>query len=87
LLRKRLANPLKYLWMRWKETPTKAIVAPMRLFLVFIFFFLAGCSKPEPLYNTQSYIFGTLVDITFMASQNRELKKFQIKSSMISGFA
>jgi FAD:protein FMN transferase len=50
--------------MRWKEAPTKAIVAPMRLFLVFIFVSLAGCSKPEPLYNTQSYIFGTLVDIT-----------------------
>lgn len=27
-------------------------------------FFLAACSKPEPLYNTQSYVFGTLVDIT-----------------------
>lgn len=36
----------------------------MRLFLVFIFIFLAGCSKPEPLYNTQSYVFGTLVDIS-----------------------
>ena len=25
---------------------------------------LTSCSKPEPLYNTQSYVFGTLVDIS-----------------------
>ena len=36
----------------------------MRLFLIFIFIFLVGCTKPEPLYNTQSYVFGTLVDIS-----------------------
>ncbi len=36
----------------------------MRLFLAFICVFLAACSKPEPLYNTQSYVFGTLVDIS-----------------------
>ena len=36
----------------------------MRLFLIFIFIFLLGCTKPEPLYNTQSYVFGTLVDIS-----------------------
>jgi FAD:protein FMN transferase len=36
----------------------------MRLFFVCIFIFLAGCAKPEPLYNTQSYVFGTLVDIS-----------------------
>ena len=36
----------------------------MRLFFVCIFFFLTGCTKPEPLYNTQSYVFGTLVDIS-----------------------
>jgi FAD:protein FMN transferase len=36
----------------------------MRLFLIFIFIFVAGCSKQEPLYNTQSYVFGTLVDIS-----------------------
>ena len=37
----------------------------MRLFLLLLFAsFLAGCSKPEPLYNTQSYVFGTLVDIS-----------------------
>ena len=51
--------------MRWKEAPTKAIVAPMRLFFIFtLSFLLTACVKPEPLYNTQSYIFGTLVDIT-----------------------
>jgi FAD:protein FMN transferase len=36
----------------------------MRLFLIFTFVFLSSCSKSEPLYNTQSYVFGTLVDIT-----------------------
>jgi thiamine biosynthesis lipoprotein len=37
----------------------------MRLFLFFYLgFLLTGCTKPEPLYNTQSYVFGTLVDIT-----------------------
>ena len=25
---------------------------------------LTNCSKPEPLYNSQSYVFGTLVDIS-----------------------
>ena len=56
------------------------------LVLLFFSFFLASCSKPEPLYNTQSYVFGTLVDITIygeseqlsqeIASQvNREFQK------------
>lgn len=36
----------------------------MRLFLISFLVFIASCSKPEPLYNTQSYVFGTLVDIT-----------------------
>jgi FAD:protein FMN transferase len=37
----------------------------MRLFLTLFFgFFLASCSPPEPLYNMQSYVFGTLVDIS-----------------------
>ena len=34
------------------------------LLLLFLSFTLASCNKPEPLYNSQSYVFGTLVDIT-----------------------
>jgi thiamine biosynthesis lipoprotein len=34
------------------------------LFLFTLSFFLTGCNKSEPLYNTQSYIFGTLIDVT-----------------------
>lgn len=36
----------------------------MRLILVFCLLFLVGCSPKQPIYNTQSYVFGTLVDIT-----------------------
>ncbi len=36
----------------------------MRLILVICIIFLAACSPKEPIYNTQSYVFGTLVDIT-----------------------
>ena len=37
----------------------------MRLFLLCILAcLLTSCSRPEPLYNTQSYVFGTLVDIS-----------------------
>jgi thiamine biosynthesis lipoprotein len=37
----------------------------MRPILIFLLgFLLTSCAKQEPLYNTQSYIFGTLVDIT-----------------------
>ncbi len=58
----------------------------MRLFLSFILsIFLAGCTKPEPLYNTQSYVFGTLVDISVygepeakaQAVSNEIIHKFQ----------
>jgi FAD:protein FMN transferase len=46
---------------------------------------LAGCTKPEPLYNTQSYVFGTLVDITIygepepeaQAISNQIIREFQ----------
>jgi FAD:protein FMN transferase len=37
----------------------------MRLVLILVLsFLLSSCSKPEPIHNTQSYVFGTLVDIT-----------------------
>jgi len=35
----------------------------MRNFLLLLFIFLASCSR-EPLYQSQSYVFGTLVDIS-----------------------
>lgn len=46
----------------------------MRLFLYLILIFLASCSKPEPLYNTQSYVFGTLVDITIYGETEAKSK-------------
>ena len=36
----------------------------MRLILVICIIFLVACSPKEPIHNTQSYVFGTLVDIT-----------------------
>ncbi len=53
----------------------------MRLFLIFFLgFLLASCTKPEPLYNTQSYVFGTLVDITIYGEPET---KAQILSNQI----
>jgi FAD:protein FMN transferase len=58
----------------------------MRFFLSLIFgFFLANCTPKEPLYNTQSYVFGTLVDISIygetevksQAVSNEIFKQFQ----------
>ncbi|MES2636878.1 MAG: FAD:protein FMN transferase [Pseudomonadota bacterium] len=38
----------------------------MRLIFILVFgFLLSSCSKPEPIHHTQSYVFGTTVDITF----------------------
>lgn len=57
----------------------------MRLFLSFILsIFLAGCTKPEPLYNTQSYIFGTLVDITIYGET--EVKAQKISNQIFQDF-
>lgn len=58
----------------------------MRFFLILIFgCFLASCTPKEPLYNTQSYVFGTLVDISIygeteeksQAVSNEIFKQFQ----------
>jgi FAD:protein FMN transferase len=58
----------------------------MRFFLILIFgCFLASCTPKEPLYNTQSYVFGTLVDISIYgeteekshAVSNEIFKQFQ----------
>ena len=56
----------------------------MRLFLIFIFIFLVGCTKPEPLYNTQSYVFGTLVDISIYGET--ELAAQEISNQIIRDF-
>ena len=56
----------------------------MRLFLIFVLFFLTGCTKPEPLYNTQSYVFGTLVDISIYGES--ELAAQEISNQIIRDF-
>ena len=56
----------------------------MRLFLLFIIVFIAGCTKPEPLYNTQSYVFGTLVDISIYGET--ELAAQEISNQIIRDF-
>jgi thiamine biosynthesis lipoprotein len=49
----------------------------MRLFLIFFLgFLLASCSQKEPLYNTQSYVFGTLVDITIYGEPETKAQAF-----------
>lgn len=57
----------------------------MRLFLIFYLgFLLSSCTKPEPLYNTQSYVFGTLVDITIYGES--EAKAQTLSNEIISNF-
>jgi len=56
----------------------------MRLFLILAFLFLAGCSSKEPLYNTQSYVFGTLVDITIYGES--EAKAQALSNEIIRNF-
>lgn len=48
----------------------------MRLFLLsFICFFLTSCSQKEPLYNAQSYVFGTLVDISIYGESDLQAQE------------
>ena len=56
----------------------------MRLFIILILIVLAGCTKPEPLYNTQSYVFGTLVDISIYGET--ELAAQEISNQIIRDF-
>lgn len=42
------------------------------LFILFFGFFLASCSQQEPLYHMQSYVFGTMVDITIYGEPEEE---------------
>jgi FAD:protein FMN transferase len=54
----------------------------MRLILLFCVIFLAACSKPEPLYNTQSYVFGTLVDITIYGETEARAQEISAKINL-----
>ncbi len=56
----------------------------MRLLFVFFLLFVAACTPKEPLYNTQSYVFGTLVDITIYGET--EAKSQVISNAIISNF-
>ena len=57
----------------------------MRLFLLCILTcWLASCSKPEPLYNTQSYVFGTLVDISIYGESDSQAQ--EISNQIIREF-
>jgi len=57
----------------------------MRLFIILVLgLYLAGCTKPEPLYNTQSYVFGTLVDITIYGEP--ESRAQEISNQIIHDF-
>ena len=54
------------------------------LFLLLIAGLLASCSKPDPLYNTQSYVFGTLVDISIYGES--ETNAQEISNQVIREF-
>ena len=62
-------------------------IAMRRAFLLFLLLltncFLASCDK-EPLYNTQSYVFGTLVDISIYGES--ELAAQEISNQIIRDF-
>lgn len=47
----------------------------MRIIILLFCFCMASCSKPEPLYNTQSYVFGTLVDITIYGESDQHAQE------------
>lgn len=48
----------------------------MRALITLIFcIFLTSCGHEEPLYNTQSYVFGTLVDITIYGEPEQEAQQ------------
>jgi thiamine biosynthesis lipoprotein len=57
----------------------------MRLFFLFLLAcLLVNCSKPEPLYNTQSYVFGTLVDISIYGETDADAQ--EISNQIIREF-
>jgi FAD:protein FMN transferase len=57
----------------------------MRLFiLLFPLLLLNSCSPKEPLYNTQTYVFGTLVDITIYGESDKRAQA--VSSAIINQF-
>ena len=57
----------------------------MRLFfLCLIACLLAGCTRPDPLYSTQSYVFGTLVDISIYGETDANAQ--EISNQIIRDF-
>ena len=59
----------------------------MAMRLVFLFLIaglLASCSKPDALYNTQSYVFGTLVDISIYGESDANAQ--EISNQVIREF-
>lgn len=56
----------------------------MRLIFVICIIFLAACGPKEAIYNTQSYVFGTLVDITIYGET--EKKSELLASEIIRDF-
>ena len=42
------------------------------LILIFFGLFLASCSREEPVYHMQSFVFGTMVDITIYGEPEEE---------------
>jgi thiamine biosynthesis lipoprotein len=57
----------------------------MRLLYIFTFaFLLSSCAQKDPIHNTQSYVFGTLVDITIYGET--EEKSQAISSEIIRQF-
>ena len=54
------------------------------LFLFLITGLIASCSKPDPLYNTQSYVFGTLVDISIYGESDANAQ--EISNQVIREF-
>jgi FAD:protein FMN transferase len=48
----------------------------MRLFIISLLcFFLTSCAQKEPLYNSQSYVFGTLVDISIYGESDTQAQE------------
>jgi FAD:protein FMN transferase len=56
----------------------------MRLILAYCVILLAACSPKEPIHNTQSYVFGTLVDITIYGET--EEKSQDVANDIIHDF-
>jgi thiamine biosynthesis lipoprotein len=55
-----------------------------QLFLLFVALLLISCSPKEPLYNTQSYVFGTLVDISIYGESDARAE--MVATAMINQY-